>query len=111
MQIDKTVAAHDEFAGGAARLQRRRNVQKTALVTVDLVAETAPQSLAGMIEPLLRVAHPVEQLAPERTRAVIHVPAKIGNVRDNEFRRCARSRGAQVGHEIADGEIDFVADG
>src|SRR4029453_17304576 len=96
------VATQHEFAGGTARLQRNRNVQETALVTFDLVAETAPQSLTRMIEPLLGVAHPVEQLAPDCTRAVIHVSAKIGNLRDNEFRRCARSRGAQVSHENAD---------
>ena len=105
------VATQHEFAGGTAGVQRRRNVQKTALVPFDLVAETAAQSLTGVIEPLLRVAHPVELLAPDCTRAVIHVSAKIANVRDNEFRRCARSRGAQVGHEIADREIDFVANG
>ena len=67
------------------------------------------QNFAGVIEPLLRVAHPVEQLASDCTRAVIQVPAKIGNVRDNEFRCRARSRGAQIGHEIANREIDFMS--
>ena len=110
MQIGKTIAAQHEFAGGAACLQCCGNVEEAALVTVDLVAETAPQSLARMIEPLLRFAHPVEQLAPDCTRAVVHVPSKIGNVRDNKFCRCARSRGAQVGHEIDFTISDFVAD-
>jgi hypothetical protein len=110
-EIEETVAAHGEFARGTAGVQRRRNVQKTALVTVNPVAETAAHSLARMIEPLLSVADAIEQFALERACAVVHVPAKIGNVRHNEFRCCARSRRAQIGHEIADREINFVADG
>src|SRR4029434_4472005 len=85
-------------------------MKKPALVTVDLVADTAAQSLARMIEPLLRVAHPVEQLAPERARGVIHVPAKIDNIGHNQFCRCARCGRAQICGEIADGKINLVTD-
>jgi hypothetical protein len=35
------------------------------------------QNLAGVIEALLSVAHPIEQLARERTRATVDPPLKI----------------------------------
>src|SRR5205814_2615392 len=81
MQIDELIAPHEQLAGGATRLQGASDVDETTLIIVDFMTETAPQSLTRMIEPLLRVAHPVEQLAPERAHAVIHMPAKIDNVR------------------------------
>ena len=83
MQINETIASHGDLAGGAACLQGRRNVQKTALVTVDLVAETPPQSLARVIEPLLRVAHPVQQLPRKRARATVNSSLEIDNIWHN----------------------------
>src|SRR6266536_851036 len=102
MQIGKTIAAHHELARRTACLQRTDDVEEAAFVAVDLMREATLQSLARVIEALLRVAHPVEQLAPDCTCAVIHVPAKIGNVRYNEFSCSARCGRAQVGYEIAD---------
>src|SRR5258707_1046657 len=80
-------------------------------IIVDLVTETAAQSLARVIEPLLRVAHPIEQLAAKPPRAGVEITDKIDNVADNQFRGRARCRRAQVGDEVANGKIDFVANG
>ena len=41
---------------------------QTALVALDLMPETPLQGLAGVIEPLLRVAYAVQQLAAQRAR-------------------------------------------
>jgi hypothetical protein len=49
MQINESIASYDDLARGTARLQRRRNVEESLLVTVDLVTETPPQGLARMI--------------------------------------------------------------
>jgi hypothetical protein len=59
MQIDEPIAPYEQLTGGATRLQGASDVDKTSLIIVDLVRETPVQSLARMIEPLLRVAHPV----------------------------------------------------
>lgn len=59
LQLDKTITTHHEFAGWAACLQRGRDVEETAFVTVDLMREAPVQNFPRMIEPLLRVAHPV----------------------------------------------------
>jgi hypothetical protein len=85
-------------------------VEKTALVTVDLVREAALQNLACVVQPLLRVLDPVEQLARKPARATIDPPVKIDNIRDNQFRCSARCGRAQISNEITDGKIDFVTD-
>src|SRR5438552_10093458 len=110
MEIDKSIAAHHEFAHRTAHLQRGSDVEETAPVTVDLVREAALQNLACVIQALLRVAYPVQQLACERAGATVDPPLKIDNIRHNQFRRGARRWRAQIRNEIADGEIDFVTD-
>src|SRR6266404_8103841 len=109
MQIDKSTAAHRELPCGAARSQRAKIMQETALITVDLVRKTTLQSLARMIQPLLRLADSVQQLPRESTRATLDTPLKIGNIWHNQFRGSARGGRAEVSDKIADGEIDFVA--
>src|SRR5437773_11048072 len=110
MQIGKTVAAHYELAGGTARLQSGSDVEETAFVAVDLVRKAALQGLARVVEPLLRVAHPVQQLAGKPARATVNSSLKIDNIGHNQFCRSARCRRAQIGDEIANGKIDFVTD-
>ena len=83
IQICKTVTAHREFPRRTARLQRPRDVEKGALVTVDLMRETALQSLACVIQPLLRVAYPVEKLTRDRARATVDSPPKLDNIGHN----------------------------
>ena len=83
-------------------------MEKTALVALNLVAEAALQRFARVIQTLLRVAEPIHQLAPERTRATIDAPLKIDNIGDNQFRGGAGGGRAQISDEIADGKIDFV---
>src|SRR6266487_774495 len=109
MQIDKPTAAHHELPCGAARLQRAKIMQETALITVDLVRETTLQSLARMIQSLLHLADSVQQLPRERARATIDTPLKIAKIWHNQFCGSTRSRRAQVSDKIADGEIDFMA--
>src|SRR5439155_12608487 len=109
MQIGETVPAHHEFAGGTARLQRGSDVEETAFVAVDLVRKAALQGLAAVVEPLLRVAHPVQQLACKPARATVNSPLKINNIGHNQFCRSARCRRAQIRYEITDRKIDFVA--
>src|SRR5204863_6423582 len=110
MQIGEMVPAHHEFAGGTARLQSGSDVEETAFVAVDLVGKAALQGLASVVEPLLRVAHPVQQLACKPARANVNSPLKIHNIGYNQFCRSARCRRAQIGDEIANGKIDFVTD-
>ena len=83
---------------------------ETALVALNLMRETTLQGLASVIEPLLRVAYAVQQLAAERVRATINLPLEIYDIRDNQFGRGAWGRRAQICHKIANGEIDFVTD-
>src|SRR3954447_19672552 len=85
-------------------------MQKPMLPRVELVPETALQSLACVIESLLRIADAIQQLAAQRTRATVDLSLKVGDVRHNQFRRTAWGRCAQVRDEIADGEINFVTD-
>src|SRR2546430_16881788 len=108
MQIDKPVAARHEFACRTARLQRGSDVDETAFVAVDLVGKAALQGLAGVVEPLLRVAHPVQQLAGKPARATVNSSLKIDNIGHNQFRRSARCGRAQIRHEITDRKIDFM---
>jgi hypothetical protein len=85
-------------------------VVEAALVTVDLVREATLQRLARMIETLLCVPDSAKQLARERTRATIEPSLKIENIGYDQFRAGTWCGRAQVGHEIADGKIDFVTD-
>src|SRR5262249_17458796 len=81
-----------------------------AFINLDLVRKTALQGLSRVIEPLLRVAYPVEQLALPRARATFDLALEIGDVGDNQFGGSARGRRTQVCDEIAYGKIDFVTD-
>src|SRR3954454_22587327 len=63
-----------------------------------------------MIETLLCVASPVQQLTCKRAGGPVDVAAKINNVRDDQFRSSARRRRSQVRDKIADGEINFMTD-
>ena len=72
--------------------------------------KTALQGFARVIEPLLRVAYAVEQLAAQRARATIDLALEIDDVRDNQFGGGARGRRAQIRDKIANGKIDFVTD-
>src|SRR5947207_8768716 len=110
MQIGETVAAHHEFPRGTARLQRSSDVEETAFVALDLVRKAALQGLASVVEPLLRVAHPVQQLACKPAHATVNSPLKIHNIWYDQFCRGTRCRSAQIRDEIADCEIDFVTD-
>ena len=101
MQIGKPIAANHEFAPGTTCLQRTRDMEKAALVTVELVRKAALQSFARVIQPLLRVAHPVEQLARERAGATVDTSLEIVNIGNNQFRCRARRRRAQIRDEIA----------
>jgi hypothetical protein len=60
VQIGEAIAALHDFALGTACLQCTGDVEKTSLVAVDSVGETALQRIASMIETLLRVASPVQ---------------------------------------------------
>ncbi len=68
---------------GLRACKTRSACEEAALVTVDLVREAALQSFARVIKPLLRVADPVEQLAPERAGATINPSLEIDNVGHN----------------------------
>ena len=83
-------------------------MQETALITVDLMRETTLQSLARVVEPLLRVADSVQQLARERAHATVEPPLKVDNIGHDQFRGSAGCRRAQIRDEIADGKINFV---
>src|SRR6266508_1027285 len=72
--------------------------------------ETTLQGIPRMVEPLLRVAYTVQQLAAQRARATIDLPLQIDDVGDNQFGGSAWGRRAQVCDKIANGEIDFVTD-
>src|SRR5262245_35970865 len=109
MQIGKTTAAHHELARRTARLQRTRDVHETALVVLELVREATLQSLSCMIQTLLGVADPAKQLTRDRARATVESPLQIDNVRHDQFSSSARRGRAQIGDEIADGKIDFMA--
>src|SRR5262249_13157088 len=82
-----------------------------AFINLDLMRKTALQGLARVIEPLLRIAYPVEQLALQRARATFDVALEIYDIGDNQFGGSAWSRRPKVCGEIANGKIDFVADG
>ena len=71
-------------------------MQEAALVTVDLVREAALQSLARVVESLLRVAYAVQQLARERAGATVDAPLEIVNIGHNQFRCRARCGRAEI---------------
>jgi hypothetical protein len=66
MKVGKIVAAHHQFAHGTARLHHTQRMVQTALVALNLMRETTLQGLARVIEPLLRVAYAVQQLAASK---------------------------------------------
>ena len=108
LQIAKAISSQHQFAQRAAGLQGRESMRKSASIILDLVGEATAQRFTGMIEPLLPIAHSVDQLPAESARAGLDVPAKIDNVGHDQLRGRARRRRTQVGHEIGDGEIDLV---
>ena len=108
MEIGKIVAAHHQFPRKLSGLQGRRNVKQTALVTLNLMRETALQGIPHVVEPLLRVAYAVQQLAAQRARAAIDLALKIDDIRDNQFGGSARGRRAQICDKVANGKVDFV---
>ena len=83
---------------------------ETALVALNLMRETTLQGIARVIEPLLRVAYAVQQLAAQRARATIDLALEIDDIRDNQFGGSTRGRRAQICDKIANGKIDFVTD-
>src|SRR6266550_4626679 len=110
MQIDEAIATHHQLTFRTARVQRGRDVEEAALVAVDLVREATLQNLACVVQPLLRVAESVQQLARKPARATIDPPVKIDNIWHNQFRCSARCGRAQIRDEITNRKIDFVAD-
>ena len=83
---------------------------QTALVALNLMRETTLQGIPRVVEPLLRVAYAVQQLAAQRARATIDLALEIYDIRDNQFGGSARCRCAQIRDKIANGKIDFVTD-
>jgi hypothetical protein len=83
---------------------------QTALVALNLMCETTLQGIPCVVEPLLRVAYAVQQLAAQRVRATIDLALEIYDIRDNQFGRGAWGRRAQICDKIANGKIDFVTD-
>src|SRR5262249_49503525 len=91
-------------------LQCVNHIQEAPLVALDLVHKTALQGLSRVIEPLLRVAYPVEQLAVQRARATIDLALEIYDIRHNQIRGSTRSRRTKICDKIANSKIDFVTD-
>src|SRR6266850_1082839 len=83
---------------------------QTALAALNLMRETTLQGIPRVIEPLLRVAYAVQQLAAQRARATIDLALEIYDIRDNQFGSSARGRRAQICDKVANGKIDFVTD-
>jgi hypothetical protein len=83
---------------------------QTALVALNLMRETTLQGIPRVVDPLLRVAYAVKQLAPQRARATIDLALEIDDVGDNQFGGSARGRRAQICDKVANGKIDFVTD-
>src|SRR5438067_809778 len=108
MQIGKSAAAHYELPRKLSGEQGGHDVGEATLVAVDPVRETTLQRLTRVVQSLLRVAHTVQQLACKRACATVDPPLEVNNIGHDQFRGSARCRRAQVGDEIADGEIDFV---
>jgi hypothetical protein len=85
-------------------------VEKAALVAVDPVCEATLQSLARVIQPLLRLADAVQQLARKRARTTVDLSLKIRDVGDDQFCRGTGRGRPQIRNEIANRKIDFVPD-
>src|SRR6267154_4076985 len=83
---------------------------QTALAALNLMRETTLQSIPRVVEPLLRIAYAVQQLAAQRARATIDLALEIYDIRNNQFGGSARGRRAQIRDKIANGKIDFVTD-
>src|SRR5512132_3288882 len=83
---------------------------QTTLVTLNLMRETTLQGIPRVVQPLLRVAYVVQQLAAQRARATIDLPLEIYDIRHNQFGGSARGRRAQSCDKVANGKIDFVTD-
>ncbi len=67
------------------------------------------RSFTRVIEPLLRVAHSIEQLATNSARERVEMTAKIDNVGHDQLGGGAGRWCAQIGDEIGDREIDLVS--
>src|SRR6476660_4376362 len=110
MKVVKMVATHHQFVHGTARLHHTQGMVQTALVALNLMRETTLQGVPRVVDPLLRVAYAVKQLAPQRARATIDLALEIYDIRDNQFGRGTWGRRAQICDKIANGKIDFVTD-
>src|SRR6266566_1795311 len=110
MQIGKMVAAHHQLAHWTACLHHTQGMVQTALVALNLMRQTTLQGVPRVVEPLLRVAYAVQQLAAQRARATIDLALEIYDIRDNQFGGSARGRRAQICDKVANGKIDFVTD-
>ena len=77
------VAAHHELMHGTARLHHTQSMVQTALVSLNLMRETTLQGIPRVVEPLLRVAYAIQQLAAQRARATIDLTLEIYDIRDN----------------------------
>ena len=85
MEIGKTIAAHYQLPRKLSGLQCGHDVGQTALVALNLMRETTLQRIPRVIEPLLRVAYAIQQLAAQRARATIDLALEIYDIRDNQF--------------------------
>src|SRR5512132_2010879 len=83
---------------------------QTALVALNLMRKTTLQGIPRVVEPLLRVAYAIQQLAAQRARATVDLALEIYDIRDDQFGRGAWGRCAQICDKVADGKIDFVTD-
>src|SRR5262249_24552782 len=110
LKFTEAISAKRQLAHWTARLQHIERVGESATVVVDLVGKRASQNFTGVIEPLLRVAHSIKQFAAKNTRAAVEMTAKIDHVLYDKLGGRAGRWRAQVGDEIANGEIDLVAD-
>src|SRR5262249_46965495 len=86
LQIAKALSSQHEFTRRTAGLQGGEGVDKPAPVIVDLVCEAAAQCFASVIEPLLPIAHSVDQLPADSAHARVHLPAKIDNIGNDQLR-------------------------
>src|SRR6266700_7729033 len=105
MEIGKMVSAHHQLAHWTACLHHTQGMVQTALVALNLMRETTLQGIPRVVEPLLRVAYAIQQLASQRARATIDLTLEIYDIRGNQFGGSARSRCAQICDKVADGKI------
>lgn len=62
------------------------------------------------VEPLLAVGQIAIHLTSELPKLIFDLSAQLGLLGSDQFGGCGRGRGAQIGCEIGDCEVGFVAD-